>query len=142
MSLSSQESNLIHLREALIHLNTQFCMIVTERRNLSVKIQEMKKGSGRFSHFDPEREVHVFNLLKDELRPLSLKELLAFSLIMEDQAMALAPGSYPQWSKGIHLVEPKLDATHQLNPILLKVTHPDLFSRLVLIEEFGFLKDL
>jgi hypothetical protein len=117
-------------------------MIVAERRNLSLKIQELKKGSGRFSHFDPEREVLVFELMKSDLIELSIKELFAFSLIMEDQAMALAPGSYPQWSKGIHLLSPELNPAHQVNPILLKITHPDLFSRLDLVEDFRFLKDL
>ena len=142
MSLSSQESNLAQLREALVHLNSQLCMIVSERRNLSLKIQDLKKGSGRFSHFDPEREILVFELMKNDLIDLSIKELLAFSLIMEDQAMALAPGSYPQWSKGIHLESPQLDAAYQVNPILLRMTHPDLFSRLDLIQDFRFLKDL
>ena len=142
MSHSSHESNLAQLREALVHLNSQLCMIVAERRNLSLKIQELKKGSGRFSHFDPEREVLVFELMKSDLIELSIKELFAFSLIMEDQAMALAPGSYPQWSKGIHLLCPELNPAHQVNPILLKITHPDLFSRLDLVEDFRFLKDL
>jgi len=142
MSPSSQESNLAQLREALIHLNSQLCMVISERRTISLKIQELKKGHGRFSHFDPEREILVFGLLKNDLEQLSLKELLSFSLIMEDQAMALAPGSYPQWSSGTHLESPNLDAAHQVNPLLLKVTHPDLFSRLNLLADFRFLKDL
>lgn len=141
MSHSSRESKLSLYRETLLQLNTQFFLILSERRLLSLKIQELKESGGRFSHFDPDREKGLFNQLKEEIKGLSVKELLAFSLIMEDQAMAMAPGSYPAWSNGLHLSGPGDDLYHMINPLMLKVARPELFSRLVLSSEFSFLKD-
>ena len=140
MSPSSRESNLSQYREALLQLNTQFFLMISERRSLSLKIQEMKESSGRYSHFDPERERDIFSLVKEEMKGLTIKELLGFSLIMEDQAMAMAPGSYPAWSSGVHLVEPTLDQFGMINPLLLNAVRPELFNRLNLNADFSFLK--
>lgn len=140
MSLSSRESNLSQYREALLQLNTQFFLIISERRVLSMKIQELKAASGRYSHFDPEREKNLFQQLQQDLKGVTVKELLAFSLIMEDQAMAMAPGSYPTWSSGVHLTEGSKELYSMINPILLKITHPELFNRLSLTPDFSFLK--
>src|SRR5665647_3217028 len=98
MSPSSRESNLSQLRERLAQLNTEFFMVIADRRGVSMALQDLKEPKGRYSHFDPERESALFKLMSPELKTLSLKELLAFSLVMEDQAMAMAPGSYPNWS--------------------------------------------
>lgn len=140
MSLSSRESNLLQVREALLHLNAQFFLIISDRRTLSLKLQELKNQTGRYAHYDPDRELVIFNQMKSEVCRLSLKELLAFSLIMEDQAMAMAPGSYPAWSSGVHLATPSDGLQGLVNPLLLKIGHPDLFSRLYLTPEFSFLK--
>jgi chorismate mutase len=140
MSPSSRESNLQQYREALLQINTQIFLMISERRALSVKIQGMKESSGRYSHFDPERELAVFEQLKEEMKALTIKELLGFSLIMEDQAMAMAPGSYPVWSSGVHLIEAAREPYAMINPILLKITHPDLFNRLSFNSDFSFLK--
>jgi chorismate mutase len=141
MSPSSRESELAQLREALAQLNSEFFLTIGERRNLTVKIQEAKAASGRYSHFDPEREKDIFNLFHQQLRNCSIKELLAFSLIMEDQAMAMAPGSYPAWSQRIHLNEPKGELFEMINPLMLKLSRSDFFNRLILTTEFSFLKD-
>ncbi|MBA2406170.1 MAG: chorismate mutase [Bdellovibrionales bacterium] len=141
MSPSSRESNLSQYREALLQLNSEFFLMLSERRALSLKVQETKSGTGRYSHFDPEREKVLFDKLKNEMKGLSIKELLAFSLIMEDQAMAMAPGSYPTWSSGIHLTEVSRELYGMLNPLLLKSSHPELFARLNLNAEFSFLKE-
>lgn len=141
MSPSSQESKLSVYRESLLQLNTQFFLILSERRQLSLKIQELKGSTGRFSHFDPEREKGLFEQAKTELKELSLKELLAFSLVMEDQAMAMAPGSYPAWSNGLHLSDSGDELYQMINPLMLKVSRPELFQRLALNGEFSFLKD-
>jgi len=138
---SSRESDLAQLREALAQLNSEYFLTISERRNLTVKIQGYKESKGRFSHYDPEREKEIFNLLQLELKNISMKELLAFSLIMEDHAMAMAPGSYPTWSTKAHLVNPKSDLFEMINPLLLKISHPDFFNRLSLSAEFTFLKD-
>lgn len=142
MSPSSRESNLAQYREALLQLNTQLFLMIAERRVISLKIQELKQESGRYSHFDPEREKALFEQMKGEIANLTIKELLAFSLVMEDQAMAMAPGSYPTWSTGIHLTEASREPFTMMNPLLLKVSRPELFTRLTLTAEFSFLKDL
>jgi len=141
MSLSSRESNLSQYREALLQLNSEFFLMLSERRSVSLKIQEMKGSSGRYSHFDPEREKVLFEHMREELKVPSIKELLAFSLIMEDQAMAMAPGSYPTWSSQVHLTEASKELYAQINPLLLKISRPELFFRLNLNPEFSFLKE-
>ena len=141
MSLSSRESDLARLREALAQLNSEFFLSIAERRSITVKIQEFKEAKGRYSHYDPDREKDVFTLLQAQLKTCSIKELLAFSLIMEDQAMAMAPGSYPTWSLFTNLSNPKRDLYEMINPLMLKVSRPDFFTRLTLSQEFSFLKD-
>jgi chorismate mutase len=141
MSPSSRESELSQLREALAHLNSEFFLTVAERRSLCVRIQEFKTSGGKYSHFDPERELEVFNLFKSQLKNLSIKELVAFSLIMEDQAMAMAPGSYPSWSNMTHLTGRKNELYEMVNPLMLKVSRPEFFNLLTLSSEFSFLKD-
>lgn len=138
---SSRESDLAQLREALAQLNSEYFLTIAERRHLCVKIQEFKESKGRFSHYDPDREKEIFGLLQTQLKNITMKELLAFSLIMEDQAMAMAPGSYPTWSTKVHLVNPKGDLFEMINPLMLKISHPDFFNRLTLSAEFTFLKD-
>lgn len=141
MSRSSRESELAQLREALAQLNSEFFLTLAERRNVTVKIQELKANTGRYSHYDPDREKEVFGLVKTQLKNLTSKELLAFSLVMEDHAMAMAPGSYPAWSNRIHLITPRNELFEMINPLMLKVCLPDLFSRLNLSQDFSFLKD-
>ena len=141
MSHSSRESNLAILREALAQKNSEFFLNLSERRALCLKIQEFKEVGGRYSHYDPAREKEVFELLKTEIKELTMKELLAFSLIMEDHATAMAPGSYPSWSSHVHLTQMKGEMTEMMNPLLLKYTHPGIFSKLSLGADFQFLKD-
>ncbi|HXH75692.1 MAG TPA: hypothetical protein VNJ08_12035 [Bacteriovoracaceae bacterium] len=141
MSASSRESNLARFREALAQVNSEFFLTVKERRSLCIKIQEFKVVEGRYSSFDPAREKELFSLQKDQLKALSLKELLAFSIIMEDQAQALAPGGYPSWSQFIHLATPQKEIFEMINPLLLKIRSPELFSKLNLTSEFIFLRD-
>lgn len=141
MSHSSRESDLSQLREALAQLNSEFFLTIGERRNLTVKIQEFKEAKGRYSHYDPDREKEVFSMLQTQLKNCSMKELLAFSLIMEDHAMAMAPGSYPTWSQCTHIANPKKEIFEMINPLMLKISRPDFFSKLTLSQEFSFLKD-
>lgn len=142
MSLSSRESKLAQLREALAQSNSEFFLTIKERRSIGLKIQELKDGQGRYSNYDPERELEMFTLIKEELKKHSLRELLAFSLVMEDQAQTFAPGAYPNWSQRIHLIDPKNEMVEMMNPLLIKVSHPELFSKLKLASDFAFLKDL
>lgn len=139
MSPSSRESDLAQYREALAQLNSEFFLLLKERRALCLKVQELKNPNHSYPHYDPEREKTLFYELSHELKNLSLKELLAFSLIMEDQAMAMAPGSYPAWSQKIHLVMKNDEIQSQINPLLLKFCKPTIFQTLELSSEFNFL---
>jgi len=141
MSPSSRESELAQLREGLAQLNSELFLTINERRNLTVKVQELKGTSGRYSHYDPEREKELFALFRKELESLSIKEILAFSLIMEDHATAMAPGSYPQWSLRSHLSSYSVELFEMINPMILKIARPEFFSKLSLQKEFIFLKD-
>lgn len=142
MSPSSRASELDQLREALLQANSEFFFTLAERRKLCIAIQEIKSPGGRFSHYDPDREKVVFTNFKQQLATLSMRELLAFSLVMEDHALAMAPGSYPTWSRQYHLNTQGKELHEMINPLMLKVSHPDMFSRLDLTAEFHFLKDL
>ena len=81
MSLSSRESDLTQLREALAQMNSEFFLNLADRRKLCVRIQGLKEKIGSYAHYDPERETQVFTQFKDQLKNLTLKELLAFSLV-------------------------------------------------------------
>jgi chorismate mutase len=141
MSHSSRESNLAQYREALAQANSEFFYLLGERRSLCLKVQEYKAPQGKYQHFDPKREVDLFAASLEQLKKLSLKELFAFSLIMEDQAMAMAPGSYPNWSTRIHLSQGQNDLYEMINPLMLNSTHPELFAKLNLAADFQYLKD-
>lgn len=141
MSLLSRASDLTQLREALVQMNSEFFLSLADRRKLCVRIQSLKEKIGSYAHYDPEREMLVFKQFQTQLIGLTLKELLAFSLVMEDQAAALAPGSYPNWSSRIHLVEKGLELFEMINPLMLKVSHPEIYQRLKLQPDFTFLKD-
>ena len=142
MSHSSRESELAQLREALLQLNSEFFLTLKERRNVTVRIQGFKAAEGRYAHFDPEREKQIFEFFQPQLKTLTLKELLAFSLVMEEHAMAMAPGSYPSWSGCIHIASGNHELFEMINPLILRYARPDFFQRLTLSKDFSFLKDL
>lgn len=141
MSPSSRESELSQLREALAQTNSELLLTINDRRKLCVQIQGLKEKLSSYSHYVPEQEKKVFEHFATQMKDLTMKELLAFSLIMEDQAQTMAPGSYPNWSSRIHLTTPGTDLFEMINPLLLKITHPEIFNRLKLLPDFSFLKD-
>lgn len=141
MSLSSQESKLAQLREALAQTNSEYFLTIGERRKLCIMIQDYKVVKGRYSRYDPDRELEMFKLFQKEVSESSIKELLAFSLVMEDHALAMAPGSYPTWSNFTHLGNAKRELFEMINPLLLKKARPEVFAKLDLSPDFLFLKD-
>jgi chorismate mutase len=143
MSPTIQKTNLENYRKDLLALNHEFFSFLEKRRTLCLKIQELKNSTSHFSAYDPEREKEVFHHFINDIRHLSLSELLAFSLIMEEQAQALSPGSYPRWSKKIHLKmeNSSFEIFYLMNPLLLKAKNEALFEKLKLSAEFTFLKD-
>jgi chorismate mutase len=141
MSPSSQESKLQELRDHLAEVNFRFFLTLDERKQICEKIQACKLKVSSHPHYDPSREKIIFQQLQTQLRSLALRELLAFSLIMEEHAQTGTSGAYPQWSLGVHLATPVQTLTGMINPLLLKVVRPDDFSQLQLNTDFSFLKD-
>lgn len=137
----SRESKLTELREALEKLNSEFFQAVSLRRETAIQIQKLKSSKEEFPNFDPQREIDVFRKFQKELASLTEKELLSFSLIMEDQAMSLRPDSYPTWSHFVHLSSHNSRLYEMINPMILKIVRPNLFNSLSLSSEFSFLKD-
>lgn len=107
------------LRAKLLEMNKTLLKLIGERKLLSKAIQDKKAEVSR-SHprWDVKREKEVITTLSDELQNLSLKERLAFSLLMEDHAQGGQIHTYPSFSSGEHLGE-NFDITHMLNPLLL-----------------------
>ncbi len=142
MSPLSPEQQLDDLRSNLLILNHDFLSLLDKRRALCIKIQEMKTLLGKNSLYDPEREFEVFKKFHQDLMHLSVKEMLSFSLIMEQQAQVFSPGSYPNWSEGVHLLsDQRLQLFEMINPLMLKAKSSELFEKLKLSKDFSFLKD-
>ena len=141
MSPLSQESSLVELRKSLAQMNTELYKKIKERRSICLQIQHLKQPAAGFSFYDPDREKKLFTEHLAVLNELSLKEILAFSLIMEDQAQTLGSGSYPSWSEFVHLDAAETNLVHMINPLLVKVRFPELFSKLNLNTEFNFLRE-
>jgi chorismate mutase len=119
-----------------MELNSDLLHTIFDRREVSVEIQELKTKTDPYPNFDPHRERDLFGAMKESLKELSLKELLAFSLIMEAQAQAISSGAYPHWSQSQHLEQVDGRLEFMINPILLKLTHPERFELLKLKAEF------
>lgn len=134
--MSHSQDNLSKLRSQLAQLNTELFNLIKEREQLTRQVQAAK-GAGLNSHYDAQREKQLFTHHKSSFDQLSLRELAAFSLIMESQAGA--PALYPAWSEGIHLVGPSRGLESLINPLLLKMGHPELFKTLKLKTDFSFL---
>lgn len=107
-------NSLLTLRDKLGELNSDLFLILKKRKEISRKIQALKKTS---SSLDIRRELTLFSEAKADLLSLSDKELLSFSLIMESQAGE----NYPSWSTGIHLQDKSSCITEMINPFLLKI---------------------
>jgi len=142
MSPLSPISNLDNLRAEISLLNKELFSLLDKRQNACHQIQEQKALEGIHSAYDPKREFEIFEHFSVAIKNLSLKELTAFSLIMEAHAEGRKPQSYPQWSKKVHLQKMHEDELfHLINPLLLKAKSPELFNQLNLSSDFIFLKD-
>ena len=138
MPTSPTSLALTELRVALDQVNQQWLSLVQRRRELVGQIQAAKQKNS-LPTFDHSREASLFAASAVVLAPLHLKELLAFSLLME--AHAGSPENYPAWSEGVHLTELPLKDFHRINPVLLKLVRPELFQTLQIAPDFAFLRD-
>lgn len=119
------------LRTSLLHINTSLLNIIEERRDLTVEVHAYKRQRSLES-YDPKHELNLFNKLADPLKQMDLKELLAFSLIMETQA----GNDYPRFSERIHLQMIDHLIYEQINPLALKVYDDKLFNKLNLTRKY------
>jgi chorismate mutase len=141
MSRSSQEFNFRELRKKLSDLTLDILELMDRRRVIALSIQQLKSEHPGFYRFDPERELEIFKHFSAVLANKSIKELLSISLMIEDHAQQGESHSYPAWSSQIHLEGVHSELFGQINPLLLKLVRPDLFSQLPLREEFkAFIK--
>lgn len=140
MPTSPLSPKLTELRSSLESVNNSLFKIILQRRELVTAIQGLKSSPGDiWVAYDSVREKELFKRFKVELRALEVKELFAFSLLMESHAWA--PKNYPEWSEGVHVTTFPLEAHHRINPLILEVTHPDLFECLSLRPSFNFLRE-
>lgn len=134
--MSHSQVSLSNLRTQLTQLNCELFEVFKKRSALTQQIQR-EKGVALTTHYDANREELLFAELRPKLVAMSLRELASFSLLMESHAGA--PEKYPAWSEGVHLIGPSQGVQCLINPLLLKVTHPELFKSLKLKTEFSFL---
>ncbi len=135
-------SHLPQLRSELLDLNRMMFSLWAQRKKRVSEIQQLKNINLRlkeFAHFDPDREWQLIQSLSRQIHQLSMKEVWAFSLLIEEHA---GGGTYyPEWSRGIHLQEFNGTMEQMINPLLLKKVHPQLFSALPLNQTFQFLAE-
>lgn len=127
------------LRKALLKLNDTLFKTMLQRKSVVHKIQKEKHLVNQ-NVFFPERECELFNNLP-QIKNLSIKQLLAFSLIIEDDARSFCH-SYPAWSERIHIKVISNELIEQINPILLKAYDSKYFFRLSLTSDFDFIDKL
>lgn len=127
--------DLTSLRSDLKTLNAEFFLFLNQRKELVTTIQSIKETTTQYYCFDPDFEFSLFSLNSDVLSKLSIKELLSYSLILEDHAL-VDENSYPEWTQLVHLSEKSHELYFRINPILLAVIHKNLYDQLPLNDEF------
>jgi chorismate mutase len=125
--------NIESLRKDVLSLTNNIVKSILSRKKSVKLIQELKEQKIFFKNFDPTREVTVFEKV-EELKSLSLKEVMCLSLMIESQAGS--KDQYPQWSSGEHLSNKPIDISQQINPILLASTFKTRYDALPLNLEF------
>lgn len=123
------------MRQSLGELSQQLLNDIQKRKEIVEKIQELKNQNKTYFAFDGEQEKKLFLKFKSSLQRLSKKELLAYSLLIEDHA-CVDQNAYPEWSQGIHLKSNITSVVEMINPILLATIYKDEYDKLPLTEEF------
>lgn len=135
-------SDINQIRSQLMDLNRMMLSVWQQRKKRVHEIQNLKTAKpllAEFKHYDPHQEWNLFLGLSRPLKQLSQRELLSLSLLMEDHASA--PGLYPEWSRGIHLKSFKSELNQMINPLLIKLIDPKIYTALPLKESFNFLSE-
>jgi hypothetical protein len=132
-------NSLTQNRQKLLDNYLHLIDLIKIRSKLVATIQNQKTiSSNLYPHFDFDREWILFAELASTLKGLSIRELLAISLLIESHAGA-EHNKYPAWSYTVHLKH-KNDQSdlHQLiNPIMIFYFDRELFKKLVLHADFS-----
>ena len=123
------------LRIQIESINRRIVQLFSERKKI---VQAIIAQKDQGSSYDAKRESIVFEQLKLFLLAMEIGELLSFSMLMESQVISCGVNDYPRWSLGEHLMDEPRELIHQINPLLLKIVRPKLFSKLCLKKEFQF----
>ena len=116
-------------RKQLLELN-QLILNLYRRRSRVLNDLMLYKKDHRYPTWDLAQEVKVYFDLKDDLEEFDLEELLSFSLMIESQAIKAGGLEYPRWSQRVHLKEYHGELFEMVNPVLLRVTRPEMFHKL------------
>lgn len=125
------------LRTQIESINQKIAQLFSERKGLVRAIVAQKNKEGVCS-YDPSRECFVFEQLKPFFLEMDTGELLSFSILMESQVASSGVDDYPRWSLGEHLADEPKELSHRINPFILKIARPKVFSKLPLREGFQF----
>jgi chorismate mutase len=127
-------SQIQSLRFEIAKINNNILTLILERKNilnLMIKNKENETSNNFYPFYDCEREWDVFKEHHLLLRQMSLKEALAFSLVMEEQISTEDKNLYPQWSEKIHLNKTHLNLIPEMiNPLLLYHVDPIAYFQL------------
>ncbi len=135
------KKNLSILRDKLEIINDKFFKLLSERKELVREIS-LSKDSGvvfleQFPNYAPAREWELYNRSLIVLQQLSLGELLAFSLLIEEHAGG-GIGKYPAWSKMVHIesMDVTLAKISMINPMLVALLYPKELGQLKIARLF------
>lgn len=121
-------NSLINLRDKLLKENLELIKSISFRKELVRSIHQVKMEK-YLNAYDIKRELEVFNLIKSDLKRLTLNELFSFSLIMEDQVRCINK-FYPAWSMQEHLDIKTNQFTDGTNPLLLAIFYKESYDKL------------
>jgi chorismate mutase len=133
-------NNLDNFRNELEAVNSSILQSIKKRRLLVKEIAVLKSYSSpiieQYLNYSPNREWELYNRSVGLLHALSIKELLSFSLLIEDHA-GVREGIYPAWSSLDHLTDGSdCNLISMINPLLIALLFPDKLRELSLIDWF------
>lgn len=130
--MKKKTDELQSLRSELLSLNNEFVNILNSREKIVKEIQNCKRELHFSSAWDPAQEFKVFSRTIQSTQKVDY--LMMFSLLVESQARITT--DYPEWSKGVHLLEKTGTIYDFMNPILVYLINVEIFSKLKLNDEY------
>lgn len=117
------------LRSELEEINNSLFSCLENRSKLVYEIQKIK-GEFNKAVYDKSRELELFKRESEKLSKLNNKQLLIYSLLIENDANQF-DGTYPAWSSMEHLESCSQKSLSELtNPMLLALFDKKSYSSL------------